>query len=306
VSSDSAEYGCRVSQQHAILVGWPDAQARSWGLAMQASGTTKLLEMWPAPVVEAVASVLGDSEHGLTGREIDALLVQVRVPQVEGSSKRVRLAHSLLARQTRDGAANCLVAFVNQAMAPVAYATRPQVFSRRCDDLNEVLVHVGLRVNEQGKVARGPAAATLDEAARHAGSLRSELRRRGTHCEVLRYCTTEILAKDAFHAALEAVKSLTDRLRHLTGERLDGARLVDAVLLPGHAARVAINAGVTVTEQDEQKGFASLAKGLISMYRNPTAHDPRISRTVTDDELLDLLACLSMLHRRLDHALIRP
>lgn len=199
---------------------------------MQASGTTKLLEMWPAPVVEAVASVLGDSEHGLTGREIDALLVQVRVPQVEGSSKRVRLTHSLLARQTRDGAANCLVAFINQAMAPVAYTTRPQVFSRRRDDLNEVLVHVGLRVNAQGKVARGPAAATLDEAARHAGSLRSELRRRGSHCEGLRYCTTEILARDAFHAALEAVKSLTDRLRHLTGERFDGARLVD-----GPAAR---------------------------------------------------------------------
>jgi uncharacterized protein (TIGR02391 family) len=273
---------------------------------MQGTGATKLLDAWPTAVVSAIADVLGDTNQGLTGREIDQLLVQARVPQVDGSSKRARLAQSLLARQARDGGANCLVAFINGAMAPVRYTQQPQVFSRLRDDLNEVLVHVGLRVNDNGKIARGPSAATLDEAARHASSLRSELRRRDTHPEVLRYCTTEILAKDAFHAALEAVKSLTARLRHLSGERLDGARLVDAVLLPGNAARVAINTGTTVTEQDEQKGFASLAKGLISMYRNPTAHDPRIHRTVTDTELLDLLTALSMLHRRLDHARITP
>jgi hypothetical protein len=116
-------------------------------------------------------------------------------------------------------------------------------FSRRQDDLNEVLVPVGLRVNDQGQVARGPAAATLSEAARHASSLRAELR---THPEVLRYCTLEILAKDLFHASLEAVKSVADRLRQLTGQGLDGARLADAVLMPGHGtARVAINANAT-------------------------------------------------------------
>ncbi|WP_436740220.1 TIGR02391 family protein [Streptomyces sp. BBFR102] len=97
--------------------------------------------------------------------------------------------------------------------------------------------------------------------------------------EVLEYCTQEILAKNAFHASLEAAKSVFDRLRQLTGEQLDGARLVDAVLMPGAtgAPQVAINTGVTTTERDEQKGFASLIKGLGSMYRNPAAHDPRLS-----------------------------
>ncbi|MFJ2061187.1 TIGR02391 family protein [Streptomyces sp. NPDC087908] len=81
------------------------------------------------------------------------------------------------------------------------------------------------------------------------------------------YCTQEILAKNPFHASLAAAKSVFDRLRQLTCEQLDGARFVDTVLMRGAAGtpRVAINTGVTTTERDEQKGFASLIKGLSSM-----------------------------------------
>lgn len=268
-------------------------------------------EPWPATVVTAVAGVLGDTAQGLTGREIGQLLAVVKVPDVDGGSKRDRLAEALLAQQALQGASNCVIAFIKVAMAPVRYAQQPHTFSRRQDDLNEVLVHVGLRVNDQGQVARGPAAATLSEAARHASSLRAELRRRSTHPEVLRYCTLEILAKNSFHASLEAVKSVADRLRTLTGQGqgqgLDGARLVDAVLMPGHGtARVAINANATGPELDEQKGLANLVKGLFSMYRNPAAHEPRLHRTVTDEELLELLTTLSMVHRRLDGAHVTP
>lgn len=82
---------------------------------------------------------------------------------------------------------------------------------------------------------------------------------------------------------------------------INGARLVDAVLMPGRGtARVAINANFTGPELDEQKGLANLVKGLFSMYRNPAAHEPRLHRTVTDEELLELLTTLSMVHRRLD------
>ncbi|MFG3496854.1 TIGR02391 family protein [Streptomyces sp. NPDC047928] len=264
-------------------------------------------EPWPATVVTAVAGVLGGTAHGLTGREIGQLLAVVKVPDVDSGNKRDRLAGALLAQQARQGASNCVIAFIKVAMAPVRYAQQPHTFSCRQDDLNEVLVHVGLRVNDQGQVARGPAAATLSEAARHASSLRTELRRRSTHPEVLRYCTLEILAKNPFHASLEAVKSVADRLRQLTGQGLDGARLVDAVLMPGHGtARVAINANATGPELDEQKGMANLVKGLFSMYRNPAAHEPRLHRTVTDEELLELLTTLSMVHRRLDGAHVTP
>ena len=40
-------------------------------------------------------------------------------------------------------------------------------------------------------------------------------------------------------------------------------------------------------------------------FRNPTAHDPRLHREVTDDELLEALTMMSMVHRRLDTACCR-
>jgi uncharacterized protein (TIGR02391 family) len=107
---------------------------------------------------------------------------------------------------------------------------------------------------------------------------------------------------------LEACKSLAERLRTMTGVAGDGAGLVDATLSPGKSgqARVAINSGRTQTEADEQKGFGNLCKGLFSMFRNPTAHDPRLLRSMPDDELLEAMTTLSFAHRRLDRATVHP
>ena len=60
----------------------------------------------------------------------------------------------------------------------------------------------------------------------------------------------------------------------------DTAARVDAALLLGSSGTpgLAINSLSTVTDRDEQKGFANLIKGLSGMYRNPVAHDPRLLR----------------------------
>lgn len=81
------------------------------------------------------------------------------------------------------------------------------------------VVAAGLqRVNDQGKVARAAATATtLDEVARLAGRLRTELVRRGVHPEVLRYCEEELLRKSLFHAVFEATKDVSERLRQMSG-----------------------------------------------------------------------------------------
>lgn len=264
---------------------------------------------WPSAVVEMVADVLGATDTGLTAAEIGQLLAATNVPDPYPSdTKRHRLREALLARQAKDQASNCIIRFIAEAMAPVRYTAKPGLFTARQDALNEVLVHVGLRVNDQGKIVRGVSVSTLSEAAKHASALRTELRRRGTHQQVLDYCTDEILAKNAFHASLEATKSVADRLRKMTGHHLDGNRLVDAVLTAGQngTPSVAINAHRTPSELDEQKGFANIVRGLFSMYRNPVAHDPRINRKVTDDDLLEVLTTVSMIHRRLDTASVTP
>jgi uncharacterized protein (TIGR02391 family) len=266
-------------------------------------------EPWPEHVVEGVADVLGETDGGLTGSEISTLLERCRIADLApGATKRHRLRYALTDRQGQDAASNSVVNFITQAMQPVRYRNDPSLFSARQGALDEVLVFVGLRINDEGKVQRGAKADTLNEAARHANSLRAELRRRGVHPEVLRYCSQEVLERNPFHAALEATKSVPDRLRSMTGLAGDGAFLIDAALSLGqhNTPKVAINSLADASEQDEQKGFANLCKGLLGMFRNPTAHDPRISRAVSDDELLELLTMVSMVHRRLDEATVRP
>ena len=78
--------------------------------------------------------------------------------------------------------------------------------------------------------------------------------------------------------------------------------LVNATLAPSSGPLLAINASRTASERSEQSGFANLVTGLLGIYRNPTAHDPKLNRTVSDKELLETLTTMSMVHRRLDDA----
>ncbi len=212
---------------------------------------------WPDSVVQGVADVLGDTDTGLTGSEIGRLLATLNIPDPgSGVTKRHRLGHALLHRQALDTSARRIVTFITRAMDPVSYIQSPALRQQRQDALNEVLVFVGLHVRDNGQVGRGPHAETLDEAAQHANSLRAELRRRGTHPDVLRYCSVEILTRNVFHAQLEATKSIFDKIRNRTGLVNDGALLVDAALSLGRSGTpvLAINSLATVTERDEQTG----------------------------------------------------
>lgn len=262
---------------------------------------------WPGEIVRAVADVLGATDTGLTGSEIGDLLRTVKAhDEFSSMAKRHRLYNALATKQNSTQSANSTVAFMREAMAPVRYRNEPGLFTRRQQDLNEVLVHIGLRINDHGQVCRGSRASTLSEAAERAGSIRTELRRRGTHREVLSFCTDELLAKDNFHALLEATKSITDRIRESTGLRTDGSALIDAAFGLSGGPLLAINTLADESDKSEQKGFANLLRGLVGLYRNPTAHSPRVSREVAEDELLEALTTISMVHRRLDEAGVQP
>jgi uncharacterized protein (TIGR02391 family) len=50
----------------------------------------------------------------------------------------------------------------------------------------------------------------------------------------------------------------------------------------------------------------NLMKGMFGAFRNVTAHAPRISWEITEQDALDLLTIASLLHRRLDAAIRTP
>lgn len=261
---------------------------------------------WNYETLKEVAAVLADTETGLTGKEIGDVLRRLKMKDpLPSSTKRDRLTEAFVERQNLDHNPRRIITFIVDVMQPVKYRDDPHLFSLRRDRLNERLTFVGLHVNEKGQIVVGALAQTLDEATRIATSVRDELVRRNTHTKVLRYCSLEVLKRDNFHACLEATKSIFDRLRAISGEQGDGAALVDSTLALGRSGypKLAINSLTTQTERDEQSGFANLVKGLSGLYRNPTAHDPRLSRSISEAELLEALTLISMIHRRLDDAI---
>ena len=190
---------------------------------------------------------------------------------------------------------------VAYAMKPERYARCPERFEPMRMNLNRAVAFAGLAVDASGELSAAERAWTLSDAERRAQELRQNLTARGVHPDVLRFCRAELVAEDYFHAVLEATKSIADKMRNRTGLDDDGAILVDRAL-GGDLPMLAVNAFHTESEKGEQRGFANLVKGVFGMFRNPTAHVPRIHWAMNESDAEDLLSLASLIHRRLDSA----
>jgi uncharacterized protein (TIGR02391 family) len=252
--------------------------------------------------LQAIADALGDTSNGLTGSEIGHLLKTCRMddPTTE-LTKRHRLynafAHTQNAKQDRIP----ILAFIRHAMKPAQYARQPERYEPMRMNLNRALAFSGLAVQDSGVLISVEQAHTLTEAQLRANELRADLELRKVHADILRFCREELLADNYFHAVLEATKSIADKLRLRTGLTDDGGTLVDRTLA-GELPLLAINSLCTESEKSEQRGFANLVKGIFGMFRNTTAHAPKITWAVNKEDAEEVFTLLSLVHKRIDAA----
>jgi uncharacterized protein (TIGR02391 family) len=255
--------------------------------------------------LQAACDVLADTGSGLTGSEIGRYLNECGIVDPHpGITKRHRLYEALRGQQEKDGCANCVFRFIQTVLRPVLYVDKPQEHGQRLAKVNSVLVFAGYRVLDTGDIQRVSAARTLSEAEQRAGRMQNELRRRQVHADVLTFCRAELLQDNYFHAVLEATKSLSEKIRQKTGLSGDGGELASAALGLGQAGLpyLAFNRLQTDTEKCEQKGLTNIFVGVFGAFRNVTAHGPKIAWNMTEQDALDLLTIVSLLHRRLDVA----
>ena len=249
--------------------------------------------------------VLGATDSGLTGSEIARYLRECQIDDPEPTiTKRHRLFAALHQRQNRDGCANSVLAFVKRVMDPVRYVGNREYFERKRIEVNTVLAFTGLTVAEDGRLLRAAPARTLSDAEAAASALRKSLIERKVHSDVLKFCRAELLVDNYFHAVFEATKSVAEKLREKSGRTSDGAPLVDEALALGQTGvpRLAFNSLVSESERSEHTGLMNLIKGLFGAFRNTTAHAPKIHWKITEQDALDILTTVSLIHRRLDSA----
>lgn len=252
--------------------------------------------------LEAACRVLADTERGLSGAQIERLLQDIRVLDVDpGNTKWKRLFNALAQVQNQHQVGNHLIKFINSAMNPVSYARDRAAFTWRRDELNVVLAFSGFYVRDDGRVGHADKATTLDVARARVGRLRAALEARAVHEEVLSYCRAELLDENYFHAVFEATKGIAERIRSLSGLNGDGADLVTKAFL-GQRPVLALGPLNSDSEKSEQKGFANLLIGLFGAVRNPLAHVPKTNWPMSEQDALDILTMVSLMHRKLDGA----
>ena len=270
-------------------------------------------------LLEDVCDVLGDTDGGLTNKQIDRLLTEAGIvdpnPQPRSPhlyriiNKRDRLRDALKLRQVQDGCANQVLHFVELSMRPVRYRGQPKDFEQRRGDLNEALSFASLEITPQGKVApTSKPATTVDQARARGRRFRNKLADRDAHQRVLGACAPEIADENYFHAVFEGVKSVAEEIRQKTGLGSDGRQLVDQAFgftAPGYP-RLAVNSLGSKSEVSEHRGVADMIRGLFGAVRNVTAHEPKTKWHIGEQDALDTLAMASVLHRHLDRCAVVP
>ena len=250
----------------------------------------------PEGQIEGLAKLLGECG---SGTDITRVLQDRRLTDNSGeSTKWRRLYWVFLDVQRQDMCANRVLDFVQSFLTPARFVGRREVFEQRRSELNTILAFSGLEIGADGKFRQREAARTLDEAERRFQKIRGKFQGRRLHSEVLKYCRTELMQDNYFHAVFEATKGLAQRIRDMVGIEADGAALVDRVFSIERPL-LAMNALQTEMEKSQHKGFAALLKGCFGAVRNPLAHEPKILWEGEDDAA-DYLSLISLLHRKLD------
>jgi len=238
-----------------------------------------------------------------THREISELLANCGIKDItEGQvNKQDRIYHSLLNRQTQDNCANNVLQIIEKVIAPRRYSDE-LIFEKHLAILNELLSYEGIELGKDGKAFKVIKARTISEAKSRAVKIKQKVHGLSIHADIIPFCEEQYLKENYFHAILEITKSVGVKLRSKSGYELDGSELVDACFGLGNDKKpmLAFNALKSSSDESEHKGFSNFIKGFYSMYRNPTAHTPKIEENYQLEELSEVLVVASIIHNRLD------
>src|SRR5712692_7460009 len=108
-------------------------------------------------------------------------------------TKRKRLFVALHQKQARDRCANGVLAFIQEAMAPVRYVQNRSLFEGRRNALNVALALAGYHLGEDGGFRSAEKARTLADAEARANRLSKHLVDRRVHPLVLQFSKAELL-----------------------------------------------------------------------------------------------------------------
>ncbi len=265
--------------------------------------------------IKSICGILADTHNGLTKSELKTHLSLCRIPITDdgnrninngfayqiGLNKKDWLYNCFAMQVNKSQSCNCIYEFIQSALNPINYTKedkRPK-YQWLLEELNKVLLLIGLQVGANGKIAIVQKANTLSEADERVNHLRKKLYERAIHSEVKKYCIVDYLRKDYFNAVFEAAKGLAERVRNITGLKKDGGKLFEEAFSTNDPF-LFFNTLSTDSERSEFIGLKELLCAIFHLARNPEAHTPKINWKIDETKALDVLTLISFAHKYLD------
>lgn len=263
--------------------------------------------------LQAICDILADTSSGLTKTELTKILIQCNIEKFDDGSRNDGFTYTI-GLNKRTWLYNCFVTelnksqnftkihdFIENALNPAKYTTedkRGKYLSLR-EEVNKVLLFVGLEIQQNGKLQSVVKAESLDEVDKRVNSLKKHLYNRAIHPEVTKYCIIDYLRKDYYDAIFEAAKSVAERVRNITGLKSDGSNLFQTSFSTKDPY-IFLNKMQTDNEISEHNGLRELLESIFHLVRNPTAHTPKINWKTDEIKALDILTLISLAHKYLD------
>lgn len=266
-----------------------------------------------AQQLKAICDVLGHTTQGLTKNELMQLLQQSEMVVVDDGSSRDGYTYTYGLNKSK-WLFNCFVEeinkqqtfnkifdFIAKALNPINYVTgtNRDKYNYRFEEINKVLLFIGLEITMNGKLVQVVKAQSLDEVDRRVNNLKKQLYNRAIHGQVEKYCIKDYLRKDYYDAVFEAAKGLAQRVREITGLTLDGGKLFQTAFAKNDP-HIFFNTLKTDSEISEFTGLKELLEAIMHLVRNPAAHTPKVNWRMDEIKALDILTMISFAHKYLD------
>ena len=262
--------------------------------------------------LKCICDVLGDTSDGFTKSELSELIMQCNIKLADdqsfnngqvykfGLSKSKWLYNSLAGAINNSGSFKKVYEFIENALNPIRFTNENNrsKYDYLYEEMNKVLLLIGLQISKKGIIEEVIKAKTLDEVDRRVNSLNKKLYDRSIHPEVKKYCKEDYLRKDYSDAVFEAAKELAQRVREITGLELDGGTLFQTAFST-KKPYIFFNKLETQNEINEFIGLKELLQSIFHLIRNPAAHTPKINWRIDESKALDVLTLVSFSHKYL-------
>lgn len=257
-------------------------------------------------LITSMSKIIGEI---LSGSEITRMFCVLDFPDFDNINKRPynttkwkRLDETISYKCSTTKKATPLFKVIQYVMKPQDFINNAEGWHVWRRTINSHLMFYGYELDDAGTIISIQSVKSFTEAQKRLQSFQDKLYMYEIHPLVLEFCKEELFHENYFHAILEASKSVFQRVRDISELELDGSKLIQQAFSTKQPV-ILIKGNMLSSDTDRSlyNGLKNLIETIVSMYRNPTAHSPKLYDETSETDAITAFTLMSLAHRILDN-----